>query len=115
MATDTRPSWSLLTNHGAVLLYVATHPEATIRQIAADLELTERRVSAIILDLRTDRLIDVTRCGRRNVYALTDGTSFRQPFIKHVPVRAFVKLIADALPMVFGIGLWAAYETSSAM
>ena len=86
------PSWTLVTSHGLTLLYVATHPDATVREIAAALELTERRVADIIRDLSTARLVLVKRHGRRNEYALDPHAMFRHPLLADIPFRHFVRL-----------------------
>jgi len=86
------PVWTLVTSHGLALLYVATHPDATVREIAGVLELTERRVADIIRDLASEKLILVTREGRRNRYALNAGARFRHPLVADIPFRAFIRL-----------------------
>ena len=91
---DVRPvsSWTLLTSHGLALLYVAEHPDATIREIAAALALTERRVADLIRDLAAEGFIVVRRKGRRNLYTLNRDARFRHPVIADIPFRAFVDL-----------------------
>ena len=86
------PSWTLLTSHGLVLLYIATNPSATIRQIAATLEITERRVADIVKDLSDTGFLEVTRMGRRNHYDLNPTSRFRHPFVSDVPFGQFVGL-----------------------
>ena len=49
----TMPSWSFLSNHGAVLLLVATVPQITATQIGAQLGITERPVRRIISELES--------------------------------------------------------------
>ena len=49
--SESRPSWSLVTSHGLVLFYIANHASATIREVAAEVGLTERRVLEILKDL----------------------------------------------------------------
>jgi DNA-binding MarR family transcriptional regulator len=44
-------SWSFLTNHARVLLCIAHDPGARLRDLAADLDITERSASAIVADL----------------------------------------------------------------
>jgi hypothetical protein len=87
------PNWELVTSHGLVLLYVALNPDATIRRIAASLELTERRVADLIWDLANADLLVVSRRGRRNHYALAPGARFRHPLIADTPFQSFVSLV----------------------
>jgi len=86
------PSWTLVTSHGLVLLYVASHPDATIREIASAIELTERRVADIIHDLSVAEMIEVGRVGRRNHYVLTANARFRHPYMSDIPFDSFVAL-----------------------
>jgi hypothetical protein len=86
------PPWTLVTSHGLVLLYVVTNPDATIRQIAEQLEYTERRIADIVRDLEVAGMVDVTRIGRRNHYKLRREAHFRHPFVSNVPFESFVNL-----------------------
>jgi DNA-binding transcriptional ArsR family regulator len=86
------PSWTLMTSHGLVLLYLTSNPNGTIREVAEQLGLTERRVNDVIRDLSDADLIQVKREGRRNRYRLDEAACFRHPFISHVSFESFVKL-----------------------
>ncbi len=90
--TKAPPSWTLITSHGLVLLYVARHPDATIREIAGKLLITERRVASIIRDLVDVEMLDVQRRGRRNQYKLNSDAKFRHPLIEQLDFQAFVDL-----------------------
>jgi hypothetical protein len=85
-------NWTLLTSHGLVLLYVASKPDATIRQIAGELELSERRVADIILDLSSADLLTVRREGRRNHYTLNPDARFRHQMAASMSFNDFVDL-----------------------
>ena len=43
--------WMLLSNHGHVLLYVDTYPDARLREVAAAIGITERATHNIITEL----------------------------------------------------------------
>ena len=60
--------WSLLSNHGLVLLSVADNPEVTTREIATNLSITERSVQRIVSDLDSASYIKKEKAGRRNRY-----------------------------------------------
>lgn len=94
------PARTLITSHGLALLYVATHPDATTREISDALEITERRVVDLIRELRAANLVVVTRRGRRNSYAINANARFRHPLIADIPFKAF-------------IGLWEKASTSA--
>ncbi|HLF80020.1 MAG TPA: winged helix-turn-helix domain-containing protein [Dehalococcoidia bacterium] len=89
---EPRPTWTLVTSHGLVLLYVALEPAATIREIAEELEVTERRVADIIRDLTKADLIIVKREGRRNYYTLGPEAHFRHRLMADVPLEPLIRL-----------------------
>jgi DNA-binding MarR family transcriptional regulator len=68
-----RPTWTFLTNHPVVLIYVVQHPESTVRTIAQGVGLTERATLAILRDLDDEGLVERHRNGRRNTYAVNYG------------------------------------------
>lgn len=72
-APGPRPSWTFLTNHPVVLIYIVQHPESTVRNIAQGVGLTERATLAILRDLDDEGLVDRHRNGRRNTYAINYG------------------------------------------
>jgi hypothetical protein len=86
------PAWTLLSSHGLVLFYVALNPDATIREMAEQLEFTERRIASIIRDLSTSNLVLVKRQGRKNYYELNRHAHFLHPVIADIPFGAFVSL-----------------------
>jgi DNA-binding transcriptional ArsR family regulator len=61
-------SWMLLSNHGHVLLYVDTYPDARLREIAAAIGITERATHKIITELEDAGYVTRERLGRRNRY-----------------------------------------------
>ncbi len=61
-------NWSFLTNHGRALLCIAHDPEIRLRDIVADLGITERHAYAVVTDLTDAGYIVKEREGRRNRY-----------------------------------------------
>ena len=86
------PPWTLVTSHGLVLLFVAGTPNATLREIAENLELTERRIADVIRDLERAQMIAVTREGRRNRYALNPDAHFLHPLMAAIPIKSFMTI-----------------------
>jgi hypothetical protein len=86
------PPWTLVSSHGLVLFYVATNPGTTIKNMAAGLGISERRVSDVLRDLEDAGLLHVEKHGRQNRYVLDHQASFRHPVLKGVPFQAFVEL-----------------------
>jgi hypothetical protein len=72
-------SWTLLTNHGRVLLLIAAHPDSRLRDLAAGAGITERAAGSIVSDLEEAGYVTVTRQGRRNAYVVHPDRPFRHP------------------------------------
>ena len=62
--------WTFLSNHGRTLLCIAHNPEVRLRDIAANLDLSERRAHGIVNDLAEAGYIVKVREGRRNRYEI---------------------------------------------
>ena len=86
--------WTFLTNHGHVLVCVSRDPDATIREIANRVGITERAVQAIVSDLEANETIARFRVGRRNRYVVRRDASFRHPVERDLLVGQFVELLA---------------------
>jgi len=71
--------WALLSNHGLVLLSVADKPEATTREVATNLGMTERSVQRIVSNLDSAGYIKKERAGRRNRYEVDYEKPLRHP------------------------------------
>ena len=63
-------SWSFLTNHARVLLRIAQDPGVRLRDIAADLGITERSAYGIVTDLTQAGYVIKQKDGRRNRYQI---------------------------------------------
>ena len=87
-------SWTLLTGHGHVLVEIARHPEARIRDIGAVAGLTERTVQAIVADLEEAGYLIRTRVGRRTRYTVNPDSLFRHPAQDGHRVGPFLDLLA---------------------
>ena len=83
-------------SHGVVLFHIAQHPSSTMREMSDTLSVTERRISQIVRDLADAKFIEVTRCGRRNAYAVNGDACFTHPTLAHVPLSRFVEVLASA-------------------
>jgi hypothetical protein len=60
--------WTFLTYHARILLCVAHDPGSRLRDIAASLDITERRAFGIITDLAEAGYLVKEKTGRRNRY-----------------------------------------------
>jgi predicted ArsR family transcriptional regulator len=71
--------WTLLTNHGRVLLIIAADADVRLRDVADSVGITERSVQMIIADLEGAGYISRERRGRRNHYVVHSSKHFRHP------------------------------------
>ncbi|GAA3955617.1 MarR family transcriptional regulator [Actinomadura viridis] len=71
--------WTFLTNHAHVLLALARDPTARLRDVAAQVGITERAAQAIVADLEKEGYLQHTRVGRRNHYTINPDGPFRHP------------------------------------
>ena len=90
MATN---SWTLFTNHGHLLLFLAQNPFGRIRDIASEVGITERAVQRIIVELEADGYLEHIRDGRRNVYKVLSRKPLRHGIEKHRQLHDLIKLI----------------------
>lgn len=65
-------SWSFLTNHARVLLCIARDPGIRLRDLAAEVGITERRAQDIIGDLAQAGYVIKDKAGRRNNYRIQE-------------------------------------------
>jgi hypothetical protein len=94
-------AWTLLTGHGHVLVEVARHPDARIRDISPVVGLTERTVQAIVADLEAAGYLTRTRVGRRTRYTVNPDSPFRhraQDGLRVGPFLDQMTAMADADP-----------------
>jgi hypothetical protein len=89
-------SWTFITNHAQVLLAVARDPAATVAQLAAAAEITERSAYRILADLQRAGYVQRRRVGRHNAYEINPSLPLRDPTIENECVRDLLSLVADA-------------------
>jgi DNA-binding transcriptional regulator LsrR (DeoR family) len=88
-------SWSFLTNHAHVLAWLAAHPAARMRDVAAEVGVTERAVQRIVAELEEGGYLTITREGRRNRYAVDRKRPLRHP----LHARCTVADLLDMCPL----------------
>ncbi|MGO8686290.1 MAG: helix-turn-helix transcriptional regulator [Candidatus Dormibacteria bacterium] len=77
--TSSRREWTLLSNHGHVLVCLARDPEMRMRDIAQSVGITERACYRIVGDLEQAGLVRRERVGRNNRYTIDRTASMRHP------------------------------------
>jgi DNA-binding IclR family transcriptional regulator len=90
--------WSFVTNHARVLGCIAANPNARLRDIAAEVGITERTAVQIVNDLEQAGYVTKSRDGRRNRYALDGGTKLRHPRLRALAGGPLVAVLLE----VFG-------------
>jgi DNA-binding MarR family transcriptional regulator len=72
-------TWTLLTNHGRLLLLIADDPGVRVRDLAEAAGITERAATSIVNDLEAAGYLTRAKVGRRNTYSLHLDRPFRHP------------------------------------
>jgi DNA-binding MarR family transcriptional regulator len=85
--------WTFLTNHSHVLVLLARQPDALLREVAAEVGITERAVQRIVAELAEDGYLRVERIGRRNHYRVVDRLHLRHPVEADTSVRELLDLL----------------------
>ena len=100
MAGPQEPApWTYLSNHSHVLICLARQPDARIRDVAAEVRITERAVQKILQDLEEANVLERHRVGRRNLYRINPREHLRHPVEGHCTV-------AELLTFVLGGEVW---------
>ena len=86
--------WTFLTNHAHVLLSLAANPDATLREVAEQVGITERAAHRIVSDLENEGALTRSRAGRRNHYEIRREFPLRHPIEKHCPVGHLLEMVA---------------------
>ena len=86
-------NWTLLSNHGHVLVCLSRDPEARLRDVAADVGITERAVQKIVRDLQDGGMISVTKSGRRNSYRIHKKQTLRHPLEADCTLRDLIGIV----------------------
>jgi predicted ArsR family transcriptional regulator len=89
------PNWTFLTTHAQVLLCIARDPGMRLRDIAARLDITERRAYGIVTDLVDGGYIVKQKDGRRNRYQIRGHLPLPEPTSRERTVGEVLALLAD--------------------
>lgn len=84
--------WTFLTNHAHVLLCLAQSPGVTLRDVAANVGVTERAVQRIVHDLEAAGYLTRRRTGRQNEYEIDPSLPLRHPVEAHQTVGVLLAL-----------------------
>ena len=88
-------SWSFLSSHGRVLLFLARDPGLRLRDIAARAAITERSAYGIVTDLAEAGYVVKQKTGRRNRYQIQAHLPLPEPSSQERIVGDVLALLAD--------------------
>ncbi len=74
-----KDDWYLVTNHGAVLFYVALHPGCTTDEVTQVMPVSRQRVMRILSDLSQEGMVRVRRDEHRSYYTANSSVRLRHP------------------------------------
>ena len=86
-------AFGFLTNHGLTLLCIAADPDIRMRDIAAEVQITERAAQRIVADLVSSGYLDRSRVGRRNRYTLHPSLPISLPTQRDVDLNSLLNVL----------------------
>jgi predicted ArsR family transcriptional regulator len=90
--------WTFFSNYGHVLVCLARNREARLREVAAEVGITERAVQKIVRDMQDAGVITVSKQGRCNRYRINRRKSLRHPLESHCSVGKLLSLVVRPAP-----------------
>jgi DNA-binding MarR family transcriptional regulator len=94
-STDSIPhaAWTFLTNHAHVLICLSRDPDIILRDVAAQVGITERAVQRIVSDLVEEGYLERHKEGRQNTYRLILSKPLRHQVEKNCSIGELINLI----------------------
>ncbi len=86
--------WTFLSHHAQVLLCIARNPDARLRDVAAEVGVTERAVQTLVTDLVEEGYLTRVRVGRRNHYEIHADVPLRHPLQHDLDAGTLLRLLA---------------------
>lgn len=88
-----KADWTFLTNHTHVLVCLKKAPDMRLRDVAAEIGITERAVQRIVAELEEGGVLIRERTGRRNHYTIKGDARLRHALEAHRSVGGLLKWI----------------------
>jgi Mn-dependent DtxR family transcriptional regulator len=85
--------WTFFSNYGHVLVCLAKHREARLRDVALEVGITERAVQKIVHDLQDKGYVAVSKQGRCNRYRINNRKTLRHSLESNCTVGRLLSLI----------------------
>lgn len=90
--------WTFLSTHGLVLLCIAQDPGVRLRDVGAQVGITERAAHRIVTELVAAGYLARERDGRRNRYEINDDLALPDPVVGDRKLRDLLALSTVAGP-----------------
>ena len=87
------PPFGFLTNHGSALLCIAADPGIRMKEIAAQVDITERATQRIVSDLIEAGYLDRKRVGRRNLYSVKRNLRVAVPTRRDLDLNTLLNVL----------------------
>jgi DNA-binding transcriptional ArsR family regulator len=87
--------WTLLTNHGHVLVCIAHDPDVLLSEIAARVGIRERAAHRIVTELVEAGYVRRERVGRRNHYTIDPDRPLRHPLERDHVIGELLAAVAS--------------------
>ena len=96
--------WRFLTNQALVLIHVFEHPNSTLREIAAAVDITERAALSILRQLEEDDCVSRRKEGRRIHYTVNVRAILADRMEGPYRIRQLIRTLARLLEGLNGSG-----------
>ena len=88
--------WTFLTNHSHVLVLLSRNSSTVLREVAAQVGITERAVQRIVADLEAGGVIEREKIGRQNHYRILSNQQLRHPIESHRTIGELLALLNNS-------------------
>jgi hypothetical protein len=88
-------NWGFLTKHGRALVCIAHDPGVRLRDIATELDVTERSAYGIVNDLAEAGYVVKDKDGRRNRYQVQAHLPLREAIGREPTIGEVLELLVD--------------------
>ena len=85
--------WTFFSNYAHVLICLAETPDATLREVAERVGITERSAMRLITHLDEAGILTRVKRGRRNTYLIDTSVHLRHPIEEHCTVGELLETI----------------------
>src|ERR1700755_2169879 len=91
-------TWTVLSDHGNVIIFIDEHRTARLREIADAIGITERATHKLVSELVDEGYLTRTRVGRRNEDAVNSEMHLRHPALSGHTLRELLTGMTRPIP-----------------